>query len=157
MTNKIYRRKRVNFLRIYPLIREVQSQIKGISKSDFDILMYLDDVVYFRKKDFDKGIYWGGWDPKKFNRLLEQEWIEKLDGTGTGKGNPTKYKLTFKARRMVNNTYKMCYEEAPIPETPQLNPVMKRKTYSHNKMADFILNHNKQLDHVKKRKGSSTW
>lgn len=154
MTNKIYRRKRINFLRIYPLVREVMSVSKGIKKSDFDILLYLDDLVYFRQKDFDEGIYWGGWDPKRFKRLIESEYIEKLDGTGTGKGNPTKYKLTLKARTMVTQTYKICYEEREIPESPINNPIMNRKTYVHNKMADFILTHNKKLRNVKRKKTS---
>ena len=114
----------------------------GIKRTDFDLLIYLDTLVYFRKKDFKESIYWGGWDPKRFNRLLQQEYIEKLAGTGTGKGNPTKYKLTLKARQMVTNTYKMCYLEKDIPEG-RSNPIMSRKTYSHNKMADFIIKHNK--------------
>ena len=154
-TNKIYRRKRVNFLKIYPLIREVQSLKYSIKKKDFDVLMYCDDLVYFRERDFDEGIYWGGWDPKRFKRLTLQEYLEKLPGTGTGKGNPTKYKLTLKARQMVTNTYKMCYHEKEIPESKSMNPIMKGGTYSHKKMAKFIIKHNQQLRDEQRKKFTS--
>ena len=153
-TNKIYRRKRVNFLKLLPIVREVQSAIHKIRKVDFDILMYCDDLVYFRERDFDEGIYWGGWDFHKFKRLTEQGYLEKLAGTGTGKGNPTKYKLTFRARQMVTNTYKMCYQEREIPEGIS-NPVMKGETYSHKKMAKFITKHNEQLRHEKRKRFTS--
>lgn len=118
---------------------------KDIKKNDFDLLMYLDDIVYFSKKHFKEGIYWGGWDFNKFERLMNKGMIEKVSGTGTGKGNPTRYKLTLKARRMVTSAYKMCYGEQPIPESEYLNPIMKGETYSHKKMRKFIINHNKQL------------
>ena len=154
-TNKIYRRKRVNFLKVYPLVREVQSQIHKIKKNDFDILMYCDDLVYFREKDFDEGIYWGGWDPKRFKRLTEQGYLEKLPGTGTGKGNPTKYKLTLKARTMITNTYKMCYREKEIPESKIQNPIMKGKTYVHKKMGKFITKHNKELRNEQRKRFTS--
>ena len=153
MTNKVYRRKRVNFLRIYPLIREVVSAMRNIKKSDFDLIMYLDDLVYFTRNQFIEGIYWGGWDPKKFKRLVEQEYIEKLPGTGTGKGNPTKYKLSMKSRLLVSNTYKMCYEEKEIPEGIS-NPVMKGETYSHKKMKKFIINHNKKLKNERRKRNA---
>ena len=123
----------------------MQCEIHKLSKTDFDILMYCDDLVYFTKRDFRAGIYWSGWDPYKLDRLVETGYLEKLPGTGTGKGNPTKMKLTLKSRTMITNTYKMCYLEKEIPQSTMRNPIMKRETYSHNKMADFIINHNKQL------------
>lgn len=150
-TNKMYRRKRVNFLRIYPLIREAIAAVKGIKKSDIDVILYLDDLVYFTKKQFKSGIYWGGWDLRRFNRLEDNELIDRIPGTGTGKGNPTRYKLALKGRTMVTNIYKMCYEEKEIPESTSINPIMRRKTFRHNKMATFIINHNKNLKNERRK------
>lgn len=152
-TNKVYKRKRVSFLKVYPVVREVVSAIKGITKKDFDLIMYLDDLVYFRRKDFREGIFWGGWDPYKFKRLQEQGFIDKVQGTGTGKGNPTKYKLTLASRTMVTNVYKMCYLEKEIPESI-FNPIMKSKSRNHRKMAKFITKHNKQLRHEKRKRNA---
>lgn len=150
MTNKIYRRKRVNFLKIYPLVRTVFAVMKEVKKSDIDIILYVDDFVYFTKQQFKGGVYWGGWDLRRFDRLQEKGLLEKYPGTG-GVGNPTRYKLGIKGRLMVTNIYKMCYGEKDIPAS-NANPIMKRGTFAHNKMATFILKHNENLKNEKRKR-----
>ena len=109
------------------------------------MLMFIDDMVYFTKRQFKENSWWRDWNHLRFNKLVEMELVDKVAGTGHAKGNPTKYKIAFKGRRMVTAVYQMCYGEREIPESPMANPIMKKETYRDKKLSKFIINHNKNI------------
>lgn len=141
-TNKIYRRKRVNFLKYFAVIKEVMVVTHGIKKSDFDILLYLDDIVYFTKQHFLEGMLWQIWDAPKWKRLQTDGWIGKFHKGGAN-GDPSRYKLTLKGRKMVTKVYKVCYGEEKIPIVT--NPIMKGKSYKHRKLKQVIELFNQEI------------
>ena len=117
----------------------------GISHYDFEVLMFIDDLVYFTKKQFKEETWWSDWGYYRFERLMEKDFVDKVAGTGTGRGNPTKYKIAFKGRKMVTAVYQMCYGEKEIPESTLRNPIMKKENKRHVKMAKYIINYNKNI------------
>ena len=151
MTNRIYRRKRVNFLKYYPLIREVVSIIRKIKKTDLDMLLFLDDVVHFHRGHFEEGMCWKSWDPRQWKRLEADGWIEKFY-KGTGRGDHSKYKLSLDGRRMVTRFYKHCYLEEELPTSTLRNPIMKGKTYKDKQLIKAINSYNKDVKNERSKK-----
>ena len=143
MTPKIYRRKRVNFLKMYPVVRQVMCKNKGLNKRDFDLILYLDDLTYFTRSHFKQGLWWYDIEYHKLSRLVKDDWIVQFY-KGVGAGDHSKYKLSLKARRMVTMTYKYCYLEEYIPEHG-IDPKNK-------KLFRFVTEHNKQLKHERRKR-----
>ena len=146
MTPKIYRRKKVNFLKLYPAIRAVMCNKYGLSRSDFDLLLYLDDLTYFTRTHFKQGLWWKDIEYHKLTRMVKQGLIEQFY-KGVGTGDHSKYKLTIKSRRMVTMTYKYAYLEEYIPETG-----LDMEVKAHVKLLKFIVAHNKQLKDERRKR-----
>ena len=137
--------KEMNLLKHYRIIRKWASRISDIKEADLELLIYLDAIDFFTKKDFKKGTYSYSWDNRRWNRLLKEGWIvvwRKRNRT-TQKYNI--YKVSFKCKQLISRMYRIILGEEDIPTSEKFNKVMKRDSYSNKVLATSItmLNHDK--------------
>ena len=119
----------------------------GLKMADFELLMELYSLEKFTRQDFLIGAITGGFDNHKWKRLYRPDgsgmivmWRSKaskcLNGT---QARYNIYELSQKAKRMVNDTYKICCGEKEIPLTERSNEIMKGKTLSDRAKREAII------------------
>ena len=67
--------KNLNLMKHYRIIRKWACRNNDLNDADLELLIYLDCIDMFRKKDFEDGAYSYSWDNRRWNRLLKQGWI----------------------------------------------------------------------------------
>ena len=135
--------KELNLFKHYRIIRKWISKSCNIKEADLELLMYLEALERFTKKDFKDGEYSYSWDNRRWNRLLKQGWIvvwRKRNRT-TQKYNI--YKTSVKFKQLQYRLYKIILGEEDIPTTERSNKIMKRDSYMNKVLSYSILNVNK--------------
>ena len=67
--------RELNLLKHYRIIRKWACRNNDLNDADLELLIYLDCMEFFTKKDFEMGVYSYSWDNRRWNRLLKQDWI----------------------------------------------------------------------------------
>jgi len=132
--------KRLNILKHYRIIRKWACRNNDLNDADLELLIYLDCIDLFTKKDFEDGSYSYSWDNRRWNKLLKKGWIvvwRKRNRT-TQKYNI--YKVSFKCKQLISRMYRIMLGEEEIPTNKKSNKVMRGKTYSDKVLATSILN-----------------
>lgn len=128
--NKQYRTREYNFLKY---LRVVQYYIKrkyDLSAMELDMLLYLYDMPYFRKEDFN---YYGNtmsWDKKRFFDMVNKGLIKEWRPGGEKYGRAKLWELSHKSKTICSLTYKKLLGEEPISEEPRSNPIFKKQSYT---------------------------
>ena len=111
--------------------------------ADFELLLYLNPIEYFTVDDFKTGALIVSWDPKRFYRLIKEEWIKKIySGSGRVSGK-SKYTTTTQTLRLLNRVKKMLEGKEPIPASERRNKIMKGESYSDKVYREAIKQFNK--------------
>ena len=71
--------RELNLLKHYRIIRKWACRNNDLNDADLELLIYLDCMEFFTKKDFEMGVYSYSWDNRRWNRLLKQDWIKSGD------------------------------------------------------------------------------
>jgi len=127
---KQHREREYNFLKY---LRVVQYYIKRkyeLSAMELDMLLYLYDMPYFRKEDFN---YYGNtmsWDKKRFFDMVNKGLIKEWRPGGEKYGRAKLWELSHKSKTICSLTYKKLLREEPISEEPRSNPIFKKQTYT---------------------------
>ena len=135
--------KDLKLLKHYRIIRKWMCRTCNLKDADLELLIYLDAIDFFTKKDFKEGTYSYSWDNRRWNRLLKEGWIvvwRKRNRT-TQKYNI--YKVSFKCKQLISRMYRIMLGEEDIPTSEKFNRVMKRETYMDKVLTMSILNTNK--------------
>lgn len=135
---KTVRQQRVRehtFLKYWRVVRHYIRRKYDISAAELDMLLYLYDLPYFKKSDFN---YYGSvmsWDKKRFIRMKQKNLIREWQRRGN---EASLYELTSLGKTICRQTYKKLLGEEHISEIPHNNPVMKRETFSDKMYSDII-------------------
>ena len=70
--------RELNLMKHYRIIRKWACKNNNLNDADLELLIYLDCIDFFTKKDFEMGVYSYSWDNRRWNRLLKEGWI--VDG-----------------------------------------------------------------------------
>jgi len=135
--------KDLNLLKHYRIIRKWVCKTCDLKDADLELLIYLDAIDFFTKKDFKEGTYSYSWDNRRWNRLLKEGWIvvwRKRNRT-TQKYNI--YKVSFKCKQLISRMYRIMLGEEDIPTSEKFNHIMKRESYMDKVLAVSIHNINK--------------
>ena len=132
------------------LIRRVYCKKMELTQADLELLMELHKHKTFIRKDFDNGTLTAGWDKHRWLRLFSasgDKWIgvERQRELGKSKSYTT-YKVTYRAKRYIDDMYQMLAGFKRIPESPRTNPKMKRKRNADRLDAIKIIQHNSDFD-----------
>ncbi len=134
--------KNLNLLKHYRIIRRWASKNNDITGAEVELLIYLDCIDLFTIKDFKLGTYSYSWNKKRWNKLIKNDWIVvwRYRNRTTQKYNI--YKISFKAKQLINKIYKIMFGYEDIPTSERRNIIMRKNTYSNNVLRTSIYNVN---------------
>ena len=135
--------KELNLLKHYRIIRKWVCRTCNLKDADLELLIYLDSIDFFTKKDFKEGTYSYSWDNRRWNRLLKEGWIVVWRKRNRTTQKYHIYKVSFKCKQLISRMYRIMLGEEDIPTSEKSNKVMKRETYMDKVLTMSILNTNK--------------
>ena len=135
--------KRLNILKHYRIIRKWACRNNNLNDADLELLIYLDCIDLFTKKDFEDGSYSYSWDNRRWNRLLKEGWIVVWRERNRTTQKYNIYKVSFKCKQLIQRVYRIMLGEEDIPTSERRNKIMKGKTYMDTVPITSINNVNK--------------
>ena len=134
--------KKFNLLKHYRIIRKWACKNNGLNDADLELLIYLDCMDLFSKKDFGMGAYSYSWDNRRWNRLLKEDWIVVWRERNRTTQKYNIYKVSFKCKQLIKRIYRIMLGEEDIPVSERRNKIMKGKTYIDRVLQTSIKNVN---------------
>ena len=121
--------KSLNLLKHYRTIRKWACRNNDLTDAELELLIYLDCIKGFTIDDFKIGTYSYSWNNRRWNKLVQNNWVvvwRKRNRT-TQKYNI--YKVSFKGKQLIKRIYRIMIGEEDIPTSEKRNSIMKGKTY----------------------------
>jgi len=134
--------KNLNLLKHYRIIRKWACRNNDLTDAEIELLIYLDSIDMFTIDDFKIGSYSYSWNNRRWNKLIQDDWIvvwRKRNRT-TQKYNI--YKVSFKGKQLIKRIYRIMLGEEDIPTSEKRNSIMKGKTYMDKVLQTSIHNVN---------------
>ena len=135
--------KDLNLMKHYRIIRKWACKNNDLTDSDLELLIYLDCIDLFTIKDFKTGTYTYSWNNRRWNKLIQNDWIvvwRKRNRT-TQKYNI--YKVSFKGKQLISRIYRIMLGDEDIPTSERRNSIMQGKTYMDKVLQTSVYNVNK--------------
>jgi len=138
--------KELNLLKHYRIIRKWACKNNGLTDAELELLIYLDAVNYFTKKDFIEGTYSYSWNNRRWNKLIKEDWIVVWRHRNRTTQKYNIYKVSFKFKQLINRIYKIMLGEEDIPTSKRRNNIIKGNSYIDKVLTKSIYNVNKDKD-----------
>lgn len=138
--------KDLNLLKHYRIIRKWACKNNSLRESDLELLIYLDCIDLFTKKDFEAGVYSYSWDNRRWSRLIKENWITVWRKRNRTTQTYNIYKVSFKGKQLILRMYKILLGEEDIPTSTRRNKIMKGQSYIDKVLITSINNVNKDKD-----------
>ena len=135
--------KDLNLLKHYRIIRKWACKNNGLNDSDLELLIYLDCVDLFTIKDFKKGTYSYSWDNRRWNKLIQNNWVVVWRNRNRTTQKYNIYKVSFKGKQLIQRIYRIMLNEEDIPTSMRRNKLIKGSSYTDKVMTQAIYNVNK--------------
>jgi len=135
--------KEMNLLKHYRIIRKWACKNNDLNNADLELLIYLDCIDLFTKKDFEMGVYSYSWDNRRWNRLIKNDWVVVWRHRNRTTQKYNIYKVSFKAKQLINRIYKIILGEEDIPTSERRNSIMKGNSYIDKVLQTSIYNVNR--------------
>ena len=132
--------KEINLLKHYRIIRKWASKTNGLTDAELELIIYLDCVNLFTIKDFKLGTYSYSWNNRRWNKLIQNKWVEVWRHRNRTTQKYNIYKISFKGKQLINRIYKIMLGEEDIPTSERRNTIMKGKSYM-DKVLQVSINH----------------
>jgi hypothetical protein len=126
----------------YRIIRKWACRNNDLNDADLELLIYLDCIDMFRKKDFQDGSYSYSWDNRRWNRLLKEGWIVVWRHRNRTTQKYHIYKTSIKCKQLIKRVYRMMLGKEDIP-TSESNSIIRGNTYTDKVLTKAIHNVNK--------------
>jgi len=121
--------KEAGILKYYRLVRKWARRTYEMQEADIELLIYLDSLNYFTRKQFMDGEYIYSWDKHRWERLRNQGWIDVWRERNRRDAKYAVYKASFKCKQMIARVYKILAGEEDLP-TSERNTFYKNKSYT---------------------------
>ena len=135
--------KNLNLLKHYRIIRKWASKNNDLREADLELLIYLDCIDLFTKKDFELGVYSYSWDNRRWSRLIKNDWIKVWRNRNRTTQKYNIYKVSFKGKQLINRIYKIMLKEEELPTSIRRNKIMKGNSYMNKVLKKAIYEVNK--------------
>ena len=135
--------KDLNLLKHYRIIRKWACKNNSLRESDLELLIYLDCIDLFTKKDFEAGVYSYSWDNRRWSRLIKENWITVWRKRNRTTQTYNIYKVSFKGKQLINRIYKIMLGDEKIPTSSRRNKIISGKSYMDKVLAKSIKHVNK--------------
>jgi hypothetical protein len=134
--------KDLNLLKHYRIIRKWACKNNGLNDSDLELLIYLDCIDLFTIKDFKKGTYSYSWDNRRWNKLIQNDWVVVWRNRNRTTQKYNIYKVSFKGKQLIQRIYRIMLNEEDIPTSMRRNKLIKGNSYTDKVMTQAIYNVN---------------
>ena len=134
--------KDLNLLKHYRIIRKWACKNNGLNDADLELLIYLDCIDMFTIKDFKIGTYSYSWDNRRWNKLIQNEWINVWRHRNRTTQKYNIYKVSFKGKQLIKRIYRIMLGQEDI-NVASRNKVITGKSYMDKVMTKAIYNLNK--------------
>ena len=135
--------KDLNLIKHYRIIRKWACKNNDLNDADLELLIYLDCIGFFNKKDFKMGSYSYSWDNRRWNRLLKEGWIVVWRKRNRSTQMFNIYEVSFKCKQLISRIYRIMLGEEDIPTSERRNVIMLGRTYTDTVLKTSINNVNK--------------
>ena len=135
--------KEMNLVKHYRIIRQWAAKNNNLTSADIELLIYLYCIDIFSKIDFKMGAYSYSWDNRRWNRLLQEDWIKVWRQRNHTTQKYNLYKMSFKGKQLINRIYRIMLGEEDIPTSERRNVIMLGRTYTDTVLKTSINNVNK--------------
>ena len=136
--------REMQLFRYYRLVRKWACKTYGLTDADLELLISLDCIGRFTRKEFQDGEYIMSWDKLRWDRLRREGWIEVWRQRNRTTIKYTIYKTSFKCSQLISRIYRILLGEEDVP-TGERNVFYKNKTYTDkvfNKAVDDMIKDN---------------
>ena len=134
--------KEMNLLKHYRIIRKWASRNNSLNEADLELLIYLGCMDLFTKHDFEKGSYSYSWDNRRWNRLIQNNWIVVWRNRNRTTQKYNIYKVSFKGKQLIQRIYRIMLGEEDI-NIGSRNKIISGTSYMDKVMTKAIYNLNK--------------
>tara|TARA_R110000772_G_scaffold48469_2_gene110667 strand:+ start:1682 stop:2125 length:444 start_codon:yes stop_codon:yes gene_type:complete len=135
--------KDLNLFKHYRIVRKWACRNNNLNDADLELLVYLDCIELFSKKDFVAGSYSYSWNNRRWNKLIQDGWITVWRPRNRTTQKYNIYKVSFKCKQLIVRMYKIMLGEEDIPVSTRRNKIMKGQTYTDKVLMTSIDNVNK--------------
>ena len=135
--------KDLNLFKHYRIVRKWACRNNNLNDADLELLVYLDCIELFSKKDFVAGSYSYSWNNRRWNKLIQDGWITVWRPRNRTTQKYNIYKVSFKCKQLIVRMYKIMLGEEDIPTSTRRNKIMKGQTYTDKVLMTSIDNVNK--------------
>ena len=134
--------KELNLLKHYRIIRKWACKANGLNDADLELLIYLDSLEHFTKQDFKTGQYSFSWDNRRWNRLIQNDWIVVWRNRNRTTQKYNIYKVSFKGKQLISRIYRIMLGQEDI-NIGSRNKLITGSSYTDKVMTKAIYNINK--------------
>ncbi len=135
--------KDLDLLKHYRIIRKWASRNNSLKEADLEILIYLDCLDLFTRKDFELGVYSYSWDNRRWSRLIQGDWVVVWRNRNRTTQKYNIYKVSFKGKQLINKIYRIMLGQEKIPTSIRRNNIIKGNSYMDKVLTTAIYNVNK--------------
>ena len=124
------RNREHNFLKYWRVVSYYIRRKYNLTAMELDMMLYLYDMPYFNKEDFN---FYGSsmsWDKRRFYDMIDKGMIKEWRPGGEKYGRAKLWELTHKGKSICSMVYKKLLMEEPISQEPRNNPIFKNSNYT---------------------------
>ena len=135
--------KDLKLLQHYRIIRKWACKNNGLTDAELELIIYLDCINLFTINDFKLGVYTFSWNNRRWNKLIQENWIEVWRHRNRTTQKYNIYKISFKGKQLINRMYRIMLGSEDIPTSERRNKLIAGNTYTDKVMTYAIYNVNK--------------
>ncbi len=136
--------REMGLFKYYRLVRKWACKTYGLTDGDLELLITLDCIGRFTRKDFMDGLYTVSWDKTRWDRLRREGWIETWRKRNHTTIKYSIFKTSFKCSQLISRIYRILLAEEDLPMSSR-SVFFKNKTYTEkvfNTAIDIMLKDN---------------
>lgn len=135
--------KDLSLLKHYRIIRKWACKNNDLTDAELELLIYLDCIGLFTKRDFEIGTYSYSWNNRRWAKLKQNDWIVVWRHRNRTTQKYNIYKVSFKGQQLISRIYRIMLGEEDIPTSVRRNKIMKGDSYINKVLQTSINNVNK--------------
>ncbi len=134
--------RELNLLKHYRIIRKWACKNNDLNDAELELPIYLDCIDMFTIEDFKIGTYSYSWNNRRWNKLIQNNWITIWRHRNRTTQKYNIYKVSFKGKQLIQRVYRIMLGEDDIPTSERRNKIMKGNTYMDKVLQTSIYNVN---------------
>ena len=135
--------KDIGLLKHYRIIRKWACKNNDLTDAELELLIYLDCIDLFTKKDFEIGAYSFSWNNRRWSKLIQNDWIQVWRHRNRTTQKYNIYKVSFKGKQLISRMYRIMLGHDDIPTSERRNKLIAGDSYTDKVLTQAIYNVNK--------------